>query len=275
MIAQIASNQHGVVSAAQLRSAGFSPAAVSRHDGRSLHRIHRGVYALGHPRLGNEGRWMAAVLACGDGAVLSHLSAAALWEVAPRSGRAGIASPVDVTVPGRSGRAHRPGIRLHRPESLLSSACTRRNGIPVTTPAQTLDDIRHLLSQAQWASALREAEFRRLPIGDQEGGDEVRSELEARMLSLCRRHRLPQPEVNVAIKRTVVDFLWRDQALIVEVDGWESHRTRSAFEEDRARDARLALHGYETVRFTWRQVTADARGVSKTIRALLQRRAKR
>ncbi len=93
------------------------------------------------------------------------------------------------------------------------------------------------------------------------------------MLSLCRRHRLPQPEVNVTIKRTVVDFLWRDQALIVEVDGWESHRTRSAFEEDRARDARLAVLGYEVVRFTWRQVTDTAAGVAKTIRALLRARA--
>ena len=93
------------------------------------------------------------------------------------------------------------------------------------------------------------------------------------MLSLCRRHRLPQPEVNVTIERTVVDFLWRDQALIVEVDGWESHRTRSAFEEDRARDARLAVLGYEVVRFTWRQVTDTAAGVAKTIRALLRARA--
>ncbi len=93
------------------------------------------------------------------------------------------------------------------------------------------------------------------------------------MLSLCRRHRLPQPGVNVSVDRYVVDFLWADRSLIVEVDGWESHRTRSAFEEDRARDARLAVLGYEVVRFTWHQVTGDAGEVAKTIRALLTARA--
>jgi very-short-patch-repair endonuclease len=148
----------------------------------------------------------------------------------------------------------------------------RRHGIPVTTPARTLDDLRHLLSPAQFASALREAEFQRLPLGNQESDDGGRSELEARMLSLCRHHRLPQPEVNVKVDRYVVDFLWADQSLIVEVDGWESHRTRSAFEEDRARDARLAVLGYEVIRFTWRQVTRDAPSVARTIRALLQSR---
>ncbi len=89
------------------------------------------------------------------------------------------------------------------------------------------------------------------------------------MLALCRRHRLPQPDVNVSVDRYVVDFLWADCSLIVEVDGWESHRTRSAFEEDRARDARLAVLGYAVVRFTWRQVTSDAVEVAQTIRTLL------
>jgi very-short-patch-repair endonuclease len=92
------------------------------------------------------------------------------------------------------------------------------------------------------------------------------------MLSLCRRHRLPRPEVNVSIDRYIVDFLWPDQSLIVEVDGWESHGTRSAFEVDRARDARLAVLGYRVVRFTWRQVTSDAGDVAKTIRTLVRAR---
>jgi very-short-patch-repair endonuclease len=92
------------------------------------------------------------------------------------------------------------------------------------------------------------------------------------MLSLCRRHRLPQPEVNVSVDRYIVDFLWADRALIVEVDGWESHRTRSAFEEDRARDARLAVLGYRVVRFTWRQVTDHGAELAGTIRALLRAR---
>jgi very-short-patch-repair endonuclease len=214
---------------------------------------------------------MAAVLVCGDGAVLSHGSAAALWQIVPRNEVA----LVDVSVPTRAGRARRNEIRLHRPETLRSSDCTRRTGIPVTTPARTLADLRRLLSPAQFSSAVREAEFRRLPIGNPGRGDNARSELEARMLALCRHHRLPQPEVNASVDRYIVDFVWADRSLIVEIDGWESHRTRSAFEEDRARDARLAVLGYETIRFTWRQVTDDARGVAKTIRLLLRAPGKR
>jgi very-short-patch-repair endonuclease len=91
------------------------------------------------------------------------------------------------------------------------------------------------------------------------------------MLALCRRHRLPQPEVNVKVGRFEVDFLWRDARLVVEVDGWESHRSRSAFEEDRQRDARLKVIGYEVLRFTWRQVEDEARNVAATIRGLLRR----
>jgi very-short-patch-repair endonuclease len=93
------------------------------------------------------------------------------------------------------------------------------------------------------------------------------------MLALCRRHRLPLPEVNAKLDRFEVDFWWRDQRLVVEVDGWGSHRTRTAFEEDRARDARLEVLGYRVVRFTWRQLTADAGAVAQTIRALLRARS--
>lgn len=148
-----------------------------------------------------------------------------------------------------------------------------RRGIPVTTPARTLHDLRPFLSEVEFTNVLREAEFRRLQIGNQNESDGARSELERRMLALCRRHRLPQPDVNVSIDRYVVDFLWADHFLIVEVDGWGSHGTRSAFEEDRARDARLATLGYSVVRFTWRQVTRDPSGVAATIRALLRARS--
>jgi very-short-patch-repair endonuclease len=89
------------------------------------------------------------------------------------------------------------------------------------------------------------------------------------MLALCRRHRLPRPEVNVKVDQVEVDFLWREQGLVVETDGWEAHRSRSAFEEDRARDARLKLLGYDVVRFTWRQIDRDPAGVARTIRSLL------
>jgi very-short-patch-repair endonuclease len=180
---------------------------------------------------------------------------------------------VHVTVPSTAGIRKRDGIVLHRSTTLIARHCTRRDGIPVTSPARTLSDLRPLLSSAQFAAALREAEFLQLPIDHPIEPDRAHSELEQAMLALCRRHRLSPPEVNVKIDRFEVDFLWRDQRLVVEVDGWDSHRSRSAFEEDRARDARLAVLGYEVVRFTWRQVTEDARAVAQTIRLLLRARA--
>ncbi len=227
---------------------------------------------------------MAAVLACGPGAVLSHRSAAELWSIrrARRPSTAGgpcERDPIDVSVPGVSGRKRQKGIALHRSSTLIASECTRRDGISVTKPARTLADLRRVLSDAEFAAAVREAEFLRLPIGDRAGSrgggadlrapERTRTELESKFLALVRRHRLPRPAVNVRIDRFEVDFLWRPQHLIVEVDGWESHGTRSAFEEDRARDARLKLLGYDVLRFTWRQVTSEGAGVARALRALV------
>jgi very-short-patch-repair endonuclease len=276
-LARIAARQHGVVSLPQLRDCGMDPSAVKRRvRAARLHRIHRGVYAVGHPNIGNEGRWMAAVLACGERAVLSHRSAAQLWGMIrarrPSSASAyGDQDPIDVTVRGDGGRAARAGIRIHRSLTLSPADLTRRGGIPVTKPARTLEDLRRVLPGKQFAQALREAEFLRLPIGNAFKPDRSRTDLEALLLALVRRHRLPQPEVNVRVDRHVVDFLWRAHRLVVEVDGWQSHRTRSAFEEDRARDARLKILGYEVLRFTWRQVEDDSRTVVQTIRELLRR----
>ena len=136
-IANIAARQLGVVTYRQLLEAGLCPSGVAKRTtaGR-LHRLHRGVYAVGHRAVSREGRWMAAVLACGDGAVLSHMSAAALWELLrPVDGR------VDVSTPARSGRARRVGIHLHRCTTLTSGSITERSGIPVTTPARTIEDL--------------------------------------------------------------------------------------------------------------------------------------
>jgi very-short-patch-repair endonuclease len=289
VIASLAASQHGVIVRAQLVAAGVSESGISdRVAAGRLHRIHRGVYAVGHRRLSEKGRWMGAVIACGQGAVLSHLSAAELWGIRRRrrlseAGGGGDAA-VHVTVPSTAGRRRQQGIVLHRSSTLTASDCTRRDGIPVTKPSRTLADIRSLLSPAQFNSAVREAEFLKLPIGDPFSARErtngrsaatgrTRTELEQWMHSICRRHRLPQPEVNVKVERFEVDFLWRRERLIVEVDGWDSHRSRSAFEEDRARDVRLAVLGYEVVRFTWRQLTRDSAAVARAIRALLQRAA--
>lgn len=222
---------------------------------------------------------MAAVLSCGEGAVLSHTSAAELWGIRrlvrrpSAAGGRGETRDVHVTVPRTSGMRKRKGIVLHRASTLVARHCTRRDGIPVTTPARTLSDVKPLLSPAQFASAVREAEFLRLPIDHRSDSDGARTDLEQLMLAICRRHRLPTPEVNVKVDRYEVDLLWREQRLIVEVDGWEAHRSRSAFEEDRARDARLTLLGYRVVRFTWRQGTTNRTTVAKTIRSLLRARA--
>jgi very-short-patch-repair endonuclease len=278
-IARLAANQHGVVTAAQLVNAGLSRGRISeRASAGRLHPLHRGVYAVGHRRLSDEARWMAAVLACGEGAVLSHTSAAQLWGIRRRprrlseAGADGEADDVHVTVPKTSGMRNRAGIVLHRCYTLIAGPHTRHDGIPVTTPARTLADLRPLLSPAQFTAALREAEFLRLPIAGQFESDGARTDLEQLMLAICRRHRLPRPEVNVKVDQYEVDFLWRAERLIVEVDGWDAHRSRSAFEEDRVRDARLKLLGYEVVRFTWRRLSRDRSAVAKTIRALLRPR---
>jgi very-short-patch-repair endonuclease len=276
-IASLAAGQHGAISVEQLYALGLSSSAVGdRVSAGRLHRIHRGVYAVGYPRLSREGLWLAAVLACGQAAVLSHRSAAELWRIMPtgrgQAGHRGVADgPVDVTVAGEGGRMQRQGIRIHRSITLSVAGSTIRAGIPVTNPARTLEDLRRVLPSRQFARALREAEFLALPIGKAFEPDRTRTDLEGLLLAVVRRHRLPQPEVNMRIDRYVVDFLWRPQRLIVEVDGWQAHRMRSAFEEDRARDARLKILGFEVLRFTWRQIEGDAGTVAQTIRELLRR----
>jgi very-short-patch-repair endonuclease len=265
VVARIAARQNGVVSARQLRAAGLDTAAVARRTraGR-IHRIHRGVYAIGHSKLSQEGIWMAAVLACGESAVLSHRPAAAIWGLLP-------ASPgwVDVTTPGGGGRQERRGIRRHRSRTLIPTLSTRRKGIPVTTPARTIADLRRVLPSDQLRRAVREAAVMGLDIGGDVEPDPTRSELERRFLRLCRRHRLPLPEVNVQLGTFIVDFLWRDRSLIVETDGYRYHRGRLAFEEDRARDVELRLLGYEVLRFTYQQVSDHSARVAATLRALL------
>jgi very-short-patch-repair endonuclease len=145
---------------------------------------------------------------------------------------------------------------------------TSRNRVPVTRPARALADLRRSMGPAELRSAVRAAEALGLDIGRLET-DLSRSELEHRFLQLCRRHRIQSPEVNVSVDVFVVDFLWRDRSLVVEVDGYRFHRGRSAFEADRARDARLKILGYDVVRFTWRQLTEEPADVAATLRVLI------
>jgi very-short-patch-repair endonuclease len=266
LIAQIAANQHGVVANSQLASAGIPDYSVTRRvQAGRLHRLHRGVYAVGHTSLTFEGRCMAAVLAVGETAVASHRSAAATWGMLkPHSG------PIDVTVPGAGGRRKRDGITIHRSHSLNAAVTTRRNGIAVTKPARTLRDLQRVASADEYQRAVRRAlDLRLISSEDLRRDDELtRSELERMFLALCRRHHLPQPEVNARIGPYEVDFLWGDRSLIVETDGYAHHGNRDAFERDRARDAHLQSLGFMVLRFTYRQVM-DRTPVVAALRPLL------
>lgn len=289
-IARLAAAQHGVVTTAQLGGLGLGPRGVAHRVriGR-LHRSYRGVYAVGTALLSAEGCWLAAVLACGDGAVLSHTSAAALWGI-----RESASALIDVTVRSRGGRSRRKGVRVHRSTSLSDGEVTRRLGIPVTSPARTLVDLAGIVSAASLRRAVAQAEALRifdlgalraaLNAGRGRKGTGVlaeiiaswldieltRSELEVLFLELCASERIARPATNPLVAGYEVDFLWASHRLIVEVDGREHHGTRIAFEEDRARDARLTVAGYRVVRFTYWQVVRDPGHVVAVLRPLLR-----
>ena len=265
-LAAVAAKQHGLVTLTQLMEAGLSRSGVKRRAAAGrLHRIHRAVYAVGHRGLSNEGRWMAAVLACGPSAVLSHRAAAEHWAMLDPT-----RNVIDITVPGQGGRKQRPGLRIHRSQ-LPSGSTTRRNGIAVTTPARTLADLRRSVPAAIYRRALRQAEFDGRDLAGLQT-DGTRSEPEGAFLRLCRRHHLPEPERNIPIGPYTVDFLWRRQRLVVEVDGWAAHRGRQAFEDDHQRDLDLRARGLLVLRFTARQVEHDPAVVAATVRRALAQR---
>jgi very-short-patch-repair endonuclease len=209
---------------------------------------------------------MAAVLACGQAAVLSHRSAAELWRMLrPRR------DPIDVTLPQRTGRRQRPGIRLHRSTTLTQPQTTRRRGIPVTCPARTLADLRTCATPNEVSRARRQAEFFGYCVEavDPKTIELTRNELERRFLRLCRRHHLPSPVVNAPLLGFEVDFLWPHAKLVVETDGRDAHSGRASIEYDRRREAKLAVAGYEVLRFTWRQVLDRPAEVVAAVRARL------
>jgi very-short-patch-repair endonuclease len=267
IVARIAARQHGVVTFAQLIGAGLTSAGIDRRikAGR-LHRIHRGIYAVGHRKLSIEGEFNAAVLACGEGAALSHRSAAELWEMLKPQG-----GLVHVTVPTTSGRSNQRGIRLHRSPSVLS-VTTSHKDINVTTPARTIADLRKAgMDVDELRRAIRQAEFDKLSIEGEAEKEEAltRGWLERRFRRMCKEHDLLPPEVNAFVGPHEVDFLWRDRRLIVETDDWRSHRGRQAFEDDRAKDAELRVLGFTVVRFTYLQVTQRWAWVEHKVRVLL------
>ena len=269
IIAKIAARQHGVASFAQLLGAGLSQSAIEwrTRTGR-LHRIHRGVYAVGRAELGELGRWKAATLALGAGAAVSYRSAAELWRVLEPT-----AGFVHVSVPRRNGRSRRAGVIIHRCASLTAAEITLRKNIPVTRPQRTLVDLRRTLPPGELRNAIRQAELLDLPVDAAVLiPDGATSELELRFLGLCRRHRLPRPETNARVGRFRVDFLWREQRLIVETDGRRFHRGKLTSSADRARDRELTALGWLVLRFTYRDVTESPALVAKAIRTHLRDR---
>jgi predicted transcriptional regulator of viral defense system len=288
-VADLAGAQHGVVAARQLVELGWSREAISRmvRSGR-LHRIHRGVYAVGHAAITEHGRGMAAILACGPGSVLSHWSAAWLWGLVPRIGK-----DIDVTAP--TVRHRRPGIRPHFAATLLPRDVDVVAEIPVTALPMTMlglaprarwlgsmlgraerqydfdlrafDDLIERSDGAHGVAALRKAveEFRRPAFS--------RSGLERRFLALVAEARLPLPILNFAVEGLEVDAYWPALRFGVELDGYEYHRGQRSFESDRERDEDLRLAGIETLRITDRRIANDPRGVQDRLRLHLERRA--
>jgi very-short-patch-repair endonuclease len=277
-VAALASRQHGVVSAAQLRALGLTAGGIEvRLRARRLFRLHRGVYAVGHTALTSQGRDLAAVLACGPGALLSHRSAARRWGLLRSS-----SSRIEVTAP--RARKPRPGIVVRRSRSIDRDDAATVLGIPVTSVARTLVDLAEVLDATRLERAVNEAEVLRLfdldaitaTLERLHGRRRARrlrrvlatyvpeprftrSDAERRFLRLCSERGLPAPETNCWIGGQEVDAYWPDARLAVEVDSRTFHTTLRAFEEDRRRDRSLAALGIQVSRVTSRDLRDGAR----------------
>jgi predicted transcriptional regulator of viral defense system len=286
-VSDLAGRQWGVVSAAQLRALGASRSAITRrvHAGQ-LHRLFPGVYSVGHASLAREGRRLAAVLACGPDAVLSHRTAAAHWGLLRTD-----QTRIDVTAP--RGRHGAPGIRLHRSRSLDARDTTHHEGIPITSVSRTLLDLAAQARPSELERALAQAD--RLRVYDHRTITDViarsnghrgtnvlaeattqqpkwtRNAWEAEFLELIRKASLPEPLTNDAFHapdhgHCEPDYHWPTHRVIVETDGFETHGTQAAFRNDRAKDAALTASGYRVLRFT-KDVEPDL--VVRRLRALL------
>jgi very-short-patch-repair endonuclease len=275
-LSRIAGRQLGLITAARSRLAGVGADRIAtRCASGAFRRLYRGVYLVGAGPMVPGAAELAAVLACGREAFVSHRSAAAVWGLAkPYSGA------VNVTVVGRHCRS-RSGLIVHRPRWLHPRDRATKQGIPVTAPGRTLVDLAADTTDEEMERALAEAYVRRIVtpreiaaaieraprhtrigavrglLEESRGPDRTRSEAERQMLGVIRRARLTLPQANVRLGGYEVDFLWPAQRLIVEVDGHAFHGHRLAFERDRRRDAALVAAGYRVMRVTWRQLTEE------------------
>lgn len=279
----LAEDQHGVVSSEQLRKIGYTPQAIHHRikTGR-LHPLHHGVYAVGRPYATDHGRWMAAVIACGAGAVLSHSSAAALWRIGPEEG-----DLIDLSLPSLS-RRRRPGLRIHQRPSLRPRDVTAEYGIPVTTPVQTLIDMTLRLDRSGVERMINEADKYNLANPpqirralDERAGERgvaqlrhildrrtfrlTKEELERRFLPLAAKAGLPVPLTGQWVNEFEVDFYWPDLGLVVETDGLRYHRTPAEQARDRLRDQAHTAAGLVPLRFTHEQVRYEPEYVARIL----------
>lgn len=283
LIARLAARQHGVVARWQLAALGVGGTAIDKRvaDGR-LRRIHRGVYAVGP--LDRRGYWMAAVLACGEGALLSHRDGAMLWNLRPANRMA-----IDVTTPGARGR-RRSRITVHGTVRLHPDDRAEVEGIPVTSVPRTLLDLaevvplehvrrayeaaeRHELLDMQAMNELVSRSNGRRGLAallalldyDPSPGVRSKSDLESRFLDLVREAGLPLPQLNVSVEGFMVDAYWPPGRLVVELQSWEHHAHRQAFERDNERFARLQVAGYTVLPLTYRQLRDQSDWVIRII----------
>lgn len=291
----LAERQHGVVAHRQLMELDLGPGLVfRRQEAGLLIPLHKGVSALAHARITREGRWMAAVLACGPGAVLSHFHAGRLW------GLCGSYGPIEVLRQsgGFRSEGHR-GVRLHQTRRLHSWEVTVEQGIPVVTMERVLLDLAGRMDSRRLERVLVQAykrgdlswsrlgriitrrrgckgvgKLRRIVLEVEPEALETRSVTEVDFLALCRESNLPTPAVNVLVEGHLVDFLWTAQKVIVETDSWSHHGDRPTFEKDRQRDVELIAAGYDVHRATYKMLERDPDPFLRNIhRALLTRTA--
>jgi very-short-patch-repair endonuclease len=275
-LAELAAAQCGVVHRRQLHALGIGRGAIAhRLSSGALHPVVPSVFAVGHPGLSQRGMLVAALLYSGDDTVLSHDSAAWVWGLKPAP-----ASWAEVTVIRRHVRSV-PAVSVHWTGGLDRSDVRLRDGLPVTAPARTLIDRAGQIDDGSAAALLAQARAEKLVtdrdlgvaldlhplragvarlrrvLASQAGPQLTRSEAERRLGALLATAQLPAPEVNAQLHGFEVDFLWREQRLVVEFDGRQFHARPSAFERDRRRDQVLLAAGYRVLRVTWRQLVDE------------------